>query len=328
MSIRQKLRQRVRWAQRGAAFSLGLGHHWLRDRPGLRIVVYHGVVPPPVRRIHARFVSTEQLEAHLSYFCKRFQVVSLAQALLGEYDRGRMAVAVTFDDGYRNNLVHALPLLLRHRVPATVFVTAPRAVGQDILWPDLLDIAAATVSDPIMVEGRRYGKGRKGEYVDASGQRLKLHCKQRGPTFIQAMVEAFQGAGFRDDPAWQAYWQLLDAAELHLLSQADGIAIGGHGTLHSNLDRLPVEAAVEDVQTGIRWLEAATGNSVDAFAYPDGAYSPALVEALSRLGLRWQLLSEYRFHDHADARLRDRFVIHPFLPTRVLVAELLKGHYF
>jgi peptidoglycan/xylan/chitin deacetylase (PgdA/CDA1 family) len=323
-----KLRQRLRWARMQASIAVGLDRRWLRDRPGLSILIYHGVLPALPRRIHARFVTTAQLDAHCAYFKRHFQVIDLAQAFAGDYDPQRLAVAVTFDDGYRNNLHHALPVLQRHGLPATFFVTAARAAGQDILWPDLLDIASATTVQPIEVAGMRFHKDRKGEYVDAAGQRLKQHCKAQGPAFVQQMVAAFADAPFRQDPAWDGYWQLMDAEELRMLADTSGMAVGGHGSLHHNLDRMPVAEAVEDVQLGLQWLAHAIGKPITSFAYPDGGYSPALVGAMAGLGVTQQLLTEYRFGDQDDPRLRERFTIHPFLPTKVLMAEILRGSYF
>ncbi|HEX2901330.1 MAG TPA: polysaccharide deacetylase family protein [Bacteroidia bacterium] len=328
MSILPKIIQRARWSLMQASFGLGIEGNWLKERPGLRILIYHGVVPAPVRRINARFVSTEQLDAHLRFIRKRCQVISVEQAFANDYDPKRLAVAVTFDDGYRNNLLHALPILQKHRIPATFFVTAARAAGQDILWADLLDVASANLDAPVTIAGNQFHKDRKGEYVDAQGQRLKNICKTQGKIFVDAMRAAFAQVGFREDSRWDDYWKLLDANELRSLSQADDIAIGGHGALHHNLDRMALPEALADVEMGIRWIEAAIGRPMHFFAFPDGGYSPELVAAVAQLGLTRLLLTEFRFGDHGDPRVRERFTVHPFLPTKVLMAEMYKGHYF
>jgi peptidoglycan/xylan/chitin deacetylase (PgdA/CDA1 family) len=323
-----KIKQRLRWGRLRVALALGMGARALRERPGLRILVYHGVVPAPLRRIHARFVTTVQLDEHLAFLKAHFQVITLAQAYAGDYDHTRMAVAITFDDGYRNNLQHALPILQKHDVPATIFVTTPRALGREILWADALDIASANSNHPLQIAGIAFTKNRKNEYADAHGKRLKEYCKQGGPAFIAQMMAALGAHDFRNDASWDDYWKLLDASELQSLAMAQVISIGGHGALHSNLDAMPLADAVQDIQIGLDWIQNATGDSVEAFAFPDGAYSPALVDALSDLGISQILLCEYRFGDQADARLRDRFTIHPFLPTKVLMAEMLRGTYF
>ena len=323
-----KIKRRLRWASMQKTFALGKGAGLLRDRPGLRILNYHGVVPPPLRRIHARFVTTPQFEEHIVYLKTHFQVISLDQAFAGEYDSGRMAVALTFDDGYRNNLEHALPILQKHALPATFFVSAPQAFGGDILWADLLDITTATTDGKLQVLDRVFKKNGKGEFVGADGIRLKECCKLEGPYFIQSLVQSLDKQPFRDDPSWDDYWKLMDANALKALAAAPGISIGSHGTQHYNLDQMPLVSAMIDVRAGIFWVEKAIGKKVKAFAYPDGAYTPAMVDAVAKIGIAQQLLSEYRYEDQADGRVRDRFAVHPFLPTKVLMAEMLRGGYF
>ena len=66
-------------------------------------------------------------------------------AKLGAGDRPRRAVVVTFDDGYRDNLEAALPLLAAADVPATVFCTVGYIGREQPFWWDHL---AAIVLGP------------------------------------------------------------------------------------------------------------------------------------------------------------------------------------
>jgi peptidoglycan/xylan/chitin deacetylase (PgdA/CDA1 family) len=290
-------------------------------------LVYHGVLPAPIRRIHARFVSTDQLCEQVGYFRKHFQLISLDQAFAGDFDPQRMAIALTFDDGYRNNFEYALPILKQFNAPATFFVASAAAFGDDILWPDALDLITATQDRPLSIQGQQFHKNRKSEYVDSAGKRLKSYCKEGGLAYLQFLKAALGEQDFRKDPTWNGYWQLMDAQMLRALAQEPGMSIGGHSSRHSNLDRMPLSDALSDVQIGLDWLSAAIGKPIRSFAFPDGAYSPELVHALSQLGMQQQLLSEYRFNDETDQRLRDRFTIHPYLATKVAIAELLRGTY-
>jgi peptidoglycan/xylan/chitin deacetylase (PgdA/CDA1 family) len=85
------------------------------------ILFYHRVAdeyPNPWTLSNADF--TEQIE----WLRRRFDLVSLeeAQRRIRTSDSPRPAVAITFDDGYAENCGHALPLLIKLKIPCTYFV--------------------------------------------------------------------------------------------------------------------------------------------------------------------------------------------------------------
>ena len=105
---------------------------WCRDRlsPGVRILMYHRVDQLP--GYDQLTVTPQVFSRQMTWLARRRRVVSLSQAL-DELERGdvrRGTVVITFDDGYLDNLQHALPVLTEHGLPATVFVTTGFANGQ------------------------------------------------------------------------------------------------------------------------------------------------------------------------------------------------------
>lgn len=91
-------------------------------RPGLRILMYHRVAP---------LAAYDQLTVSPARFAQQMQelaqhpVVSLEEGLRALRSGPLRAplIAVTFDDGYLDNLTEALPVLQRYGIPATIFVT-------------------------------------------------------------------------------------------------------------------------------------------------------------------------------------------------------------
>ena len=85
------------------------------------ILAYHAVGDcPAANDPHNLFLDERSFEAQMSYLAAHKKVVPLAEAMSGS---GHPAgVAITFDDGYRNVLSVAAPILRRYGFPATVFV--------------------------------------------------------------------------------------------------------------------------------------------------------------------------------------------------------------
>jgi peptidoglycan/xylan/chitin deacetylase (PgdA/CDA1 family) len=106
-----------------------------RAIPWLPVLLYHRVVPePPDRDPFGNFTSAGAFAAHLRWLrAGGWRSVSLGQvaaALAGGPPLPSRAVAITFDDGYRDNFEHAWPLLRHHGFQATVFLVSG-AVGGD-----------------------------------------------------------------------------------------------------------------------------------------------------------------------------------------------------
>lgn len=98
-----------------------------KPRPLSRILTYHSVG----RLDHAMNVTPENFEEQMSWLAGHAPLNTLDDAA-----EARPGVAVTLDDGYRDNLVNAAPILIRYKVPATVFLVAGRLGGHLEDCPD------------------------------------------------------------------------------------------------------------------------------------------------------------------------------------------------
>jgi len=96
-------------------------------------MLYHSVSDEPWQYA----VSPVEFERQMKYIAERYDVIPLEQVLkhMGGAPLTRSAVSVTFDDGYRDFLTNALPVLKKFSIPATVFVsleeTARRELGTE-----------------------------------------------------------------------------------------------------------------------------------------------------------------------------------------------------
>lgn len=124
-----------------AAAGFSARWNWWRPRaPGLPVLMYHKVgFPPPGSKLKKLWVSPEQFRAQMAYLKKHGYAPRTLAAVAADLDAGRplpeKSVVLTFDDGYRNNLENALPILREFGFPAVIYVVV-NAVGRDNFWHD------------------------------------------------------------------------------------------------------------------------------------------------------------------------------------------------
>lgn len=84
-------------------------------------------------------ISCSEFERHVDYCRKHFDIISLeeVQRRVREKHSYRPSVAFTFDDGYADNCLTALPLLSQHNIPCVYFVTVKHLLQQSPFPHDL-----------------------------------------------------------------------------------------------------------------------------------------------------------------------------------------------
>lgn len=93
------------------------------------IVVYHSISSPLKPMPANADVSPARFESHLQWLAKRRDRVATLEKLLNLPESDRH-YAITFDDGYKDNLTTALPLLEKYELPMTLFIAAG-FIGRD-----------------------------------------------------------------------------------------------------------------------------------------------------------------------------------------------------
>jgi peptidoglycan/xylan/chitin deacetylase (PgdA/CDA1 family) len=94
------------------------------------VLVYHSISAPAEPMPGDIDISPARFEQQLSWLAKTNRVVALEATLAQSNPR---QIAITFDDGYRDNLTTALPLLEKYNLPMTLFVAAGFVDGEGYL---------------------------------------------------------------------------------------------------------------------------------------------------------------------------------------------------
>jgi peptidoglycan/xylan/chitin deacetylase (PgdA/CDA1 family) len=107
-----------------------------------KVVVYHTISTPEIPLPADTDISPQRFEEHLQWLAKRRErVVTLRETLVAPNSKN--LIAITFDDGYLDNLTVALPLLEKYDLPMTLFMAADFIGKDDYLDTDDLKFMAA-----------------------------------------------------------------------------------------------------------------------------------------------------------------------------------------
>jgi peptidoglycan/xylan/chitin deacetylase (PgdA/CDA1 family) len=210
-------------------------------------------------------------EDTLRFLKREFDVIG-PDELQTAVSRGRgRYVLLTFDDGYRDNFDEAFPILKRHGLPATFFVTTGFLDRRQIAWWD--EIAWMIHTSP---RSELRPNGWLDRRLDLRPEERKRatsylidHYKQlpRGSTgaFLDALAEATESGRHHGNA--HEFWMTWDnVRDL----RAAGMHIGGHTVNHPLLTQLSADEQEEELAGCKTRIQAELGEPMRYFAYPYG----------------------------------------------------------
>lgn len=308
----------------------GSSRHFYRNARGARILVYHGICRQDHTRFNSLFLKERTFEAHLQYFQRYFNLVSLEDYYQQRFRNDRFNICITFDDGFANNYSYVLPLLEKYQVPAAFFITAVREAGYDILWNDFMSILHRYGPPTLDYNGRMYRKNRHRKYMAATdGQNLAEQLRATGfDAKAEMMRTLYSLAPFRENGVSPDYWLQMTTGQIRALAASSFATVGCHGYYHNDLAKIPAgDAAVEMAQSK-KYLEHITGKPVQAIAFPYGSYSPAVIAAAKATGFdRLLAVGFLSPADHADPLMRERLTVNPFISVHNQLYAIIHGKY-
>ncbi|HOW19347.1 MAG TPA: polysaccharide deacetylase family protein [Phycisphaerae bacterium] len=282
----------------GDRFRLDRRRPWLRRRRGaqpLLILPYHRVAPAPDDLLLSP-TPPDVFEAQIAHVTGCYRVLPLEAALDALFAGGLppRSAAITFDDGYRDNLEYAYPILKKYNAPATIFL-ATDFIGSGRLPPH--DGIARAVRRAGVSSARMEWKGRLVEFRFDSpgGASAAIACltgwlracdsHETAALLSQVAEITKSSAGEREAPA------MLSWDEARSL-RGGIIAFGSHGRSHVACARLTREELDAELSGSRAVIERELGARVRLFAYPFGKpedIGPHAPAAAARAGYEYAL---------------------------------------
>ena len=281
--------------------------------------MYHRIVEPSTDPAAACdpwaiCVTSAAFTEQMQVLAEHRTVIDLGELAAADTWAKKAPIAVTFDDGYLDNLVNALPILERWDIPATVFVVG-NAVGRTReFWWDALDRALLSTPQLPVDLDFPFGSGKHtfrlveqpGDAAALAGWRAETvphtarqHLFRELWDAIVVLEPAAQDDAVDHLLEWAGQPMVapairgpVDAEQLHRFAAHPLITVGSHTLDHPSLTDLSPAMQRVQIHDGHRRVEELVGGSVDRFSYPFGRVDASARTLVAELGVSVACTSE------------------------------------
>jgi peptidoglycan/xylan/chitin deacetylase (PgdA/CDA1 family) len=244
-----------------------------RSKPGILIVNHHRIGDPASTRFDRDVFSatTDAFDRQLRYFKRHFSVVSgeeLEDLVSGRTPLKRMHVAITFDDGYRNDYVTSFQVLKANNCTAAFFLV-PEYVGTSTIpwWDEIAYLVrnspqphlTLTIPVPLTVT--------LDQDRETAIRTVLRHYKRADNTHSDRLLAELREQAQCELPvvgrrfiSWEEAREMRDA----------GMTIGSHTQTHGILGQMSPEAQQWELAESRKNIQANIGGEVRSIAYPVG----------------------------------------------------------
>lgn len=244
---------------------------------GVIFMLHHVRPAPPPDFSPNRILSItpDFLELVLERVTERgFDIVTLDEAharMTSPVSHDRPYAAFTFDDGYRDNVEHALPVMRRFNAPMTIYVSPEFCDHNGRAWWLTLENAMrelATISVPFETGERQFDLATT-EQKYAAFHAIYPWLRAQPDEKIHVHVDRWAGeAGI--DPLAACRSLVMTWDELRALRDEPLVSIGAHTMSHAALAKCSDEEARWQIEASIEHIEYELGRDCRHFAYPYG----------------------------------------------------------
>jgi Predicted xylanase/chitin deacetylase len=258
-------------------------------------------------------VAPRRFERQIAMLRWAFEIVPLNE-LRAPPGKGKPRAAITFDDGYRDVVTTALPILERFDCPATVFLTTGSIGSRREFWWD--ELTRIIMSSDTTSEVRFSVRGREVRFA-LPRSRSARHQTLEDVWALLSSVGDSERSDILEALASQTKTDLTQRPT-HAIMSADDVAglrgsllsVGAHTVTHPSLPELDAETQWREIAQSRRDCAELTGEAPRAFAYPHGHVNEASAAAVRRAGFDFGVTCELDF-----VRPDDDDVLLPRLPT-------------
>ena len=267
----------------------------------LTIFLFHGVIKHKehtLRNYTNKHIEMDLFESYISNLAAHGNPLSMDQ-VLSKIENKKFflpgSFAITFDDGFENNLSIAAPIMKRHKIPSMIYLTTSFIEHNGMSWIDRIeDAVEITNKTNIRVEetNRSYsitGINEKISFLNEIRRYVKNSPKCNSELFADKLCSDLVGTRAKiksDDPIdLKLSWDQIVKSNL----ENDFISFGGHSHNHSILSFLSHDNLKKELDLSALLLKNKGGINLKHYSYPEGlehCFSDLVIDELKIRGVR------------------------------------------
>ncbi len=272
-----------------------------RRRSDLLVLCYHGVIaePRPDHWNYENWVDRKTFRDQLRWLKGIMEPTDLAGLVRwqsGEWTNSKGPVLITFDDGYRNNVTEAAPILKQEGVPALFFLTTGYIGTARTLWPDeirmrvlhcLLPSLRMPSGEIVHVPSARPERQQLADRIARLSKQLEENARSEFLAYLRSEIPAVE---IMDDPEARAFMNWDEARKL----RAMGFKVGAHTVQHPILSRVERSRVAIELKQSKSAIERELDCPCTALAYPNGTVrdvNDEVVEESRNAGFEWGFMT-------------------------------------
>lgn len=252
----------------------------------LTVLLYHRVLGEP-DPLAPELLDSAGFDRHISCLSQVFRILSLDDALrrLRHGTLPPRALCITFDDGYRDNIDVAIPVLQRHDAVATFFVSTGFLGGGRMLYDTVVETVRRLPANLYELEWIGLGRRAIGD-IESRRTFIAEFMRRIQRLSFEERAEACERLAFGVQSALPT--DLMMTLEHVRALPALRMSVGAHTHDHPILAHIDAREASAQIVRSRDVLAGVLGSEPTLFAYPSGKpdidYSSAHVEMVKRAG--------------------------------------------
>ncbi len=262
------------------------------------VLTYHGVLPDNPDNKYAyenrNFVTIEEFEKQIQFLLKHYRPLRV-ENFTNSNNNLKKGFYITFDDGFQNNYLYALPVLKKYGLQACFFLTT-RLIGtrEFLRTEQITRLIHRTEKTKLILhlDKKRQFFLRNSLEKEYASKFIRDYVKRKSISYvrevlkeIESQVDDVPAVMHQNDELRYLYMNWDEIREVF----SEGHVIGSHTDTHQILSNLTMDESLKELRISKYKIEKEIGEPCVTFSYPNGDKSdfrPTHKSQLKWLGYR------------------------------------------